>query len=348
LNFDVANGSGDYEIFAAADNATYGITTGDVLGTITSAGTTGTNMAISGTVTNTTSAGTISVDIRDTNNPAGCLSGTPVTINVPACSTCAADAGDISNNSSTPNTLTICEGNDLLDGATEIVFSADYTAGDETAPGAGHEYAFVLADAAGTIQLTSTDGNFDFSGLAAAAYTIHSISYSTSNTINTLAAYLTSITGDATMDDISQIETDETGMPICVDIDNEALTGQSTTVTISTAPSATVTTTAAVCDVATQGGGNDEGQEDLDVLVTAGDMTGTWTILSGNTGGTATITGTMAGGDVVFDAGTETGPIVVQYTVTGTTPCTDATYDVTITRFECGVCAPEVGITRSN
>lgn len=347
LNFDVANGSGDYEIFATANNATYGITTGDVLGTITSAGATGTDVAITGTVTNTSSAGTISVDIRDTNDPTGCLSGTPVTINIPVCSTCAADAGDLSNNSSSPNTLSVCEGDDLLDGATEIVFSADYTAGDEINPGAGYEYAFVLSNASGTIQSTNTDGNFDFSGLTSGNYTIHGISYSTSNTINTVAAYLSAITGDATVDDISQIETDETGAAICVDIDSGALTGQTTSVTINAAPSATVTTTATVCNVATETG-EDEGQEDLDILVTSGDMTGTWTILSGNTGSTATITGTMAGGDVIFDAGTEAGPIIVQYTVTGIAPCTDVTYDVTITRIDCGVCAPAVGVTRSN
>jgi len=262
------------------------------------------------------------------------------------CITCTADAGDISNNSSTPGTLTVCQGSDLLDGATEIIFSADYTAGDETDAGAGYEYAFVLANAAGTIQTTSTDGNFDFSGITAGTYTVHGVSYSTSNTINTVATYLASITGDATVDDISQIETDEAGV-ICVDIDNGALTGQTTTVTINSNPNATVTSTAAVCSVATETG-EDEGQEDLDALVTAGDMTGTWTILSGNVGGTATITGTMAGGDVVFDAGTEAGPIVVQYTLTGTAPCIDATYDVTISRFECGVCAPAVGITRGN
>ena len=112
-------------------------------------------------------------------------------------------------------------------------------------------------------------------------------------------------------------------------------------------PSATVTTTATVCDAASEAG-NDEGQEDLDALVTAGDMTGTWTIISGNDGGTATITGTQAAGDVVFDAGTETGPFTVRYTITGVAPCPDETYDVTITRVDCNNCTPEVGVMRGN
>ena len=199
IDFDVADGSGNYEIYATADNADYGITTGDVLGTLTGAAMTGTGLTITGTVSGPTApAGTFSIDIRDTGDT-GCNGGTPVTVNIPACP----------------------------------------------------------------------------------------------------------------------------------------------------CPTATVATTAAVCDAATETG-NDEGQEDLDALVTAGDMTGTWTIEAGNIGGTATITGTQAGGDVVFDAGAEDGPFTVRYTVTGTAPCPDATYDVTITRFECGVCAPEVGITRGN
>ena len=111
--------------------------------------------------------------------------------------------------------------------------------------------------------------------------------------------------------------------------------------------SATVTTTVDVCNVATEIG-NDDGQADLDALVTAGDLTGTWTIFSGNTGGSATITGTMAGSDVVFDAGTETGPLTLRYTLTGTVSCTDVTYDVTVTRVECAACAPKAGVVRSN
>ena len=137
-------------------------------------------------------------------------------------------------------------------------------------------------------------------------------------------------------------------------VETETATGCATTntlavtiITPSTA-TATVTTTASVCTSPTEANPNDEGQEDLDALVTAGDLTGSWSIVSGNTGNTAAITGTMAGSDVEFDAGTETGPFVVRYTLSATAPCVDITYDVTITRTACVVCEPEVGIIRSN
>ena len=56
VDFDVTGGSGHYEIYATAANATYGISVGDVLGTMTGAATTGTALTITGTVTGPTTA----------------------------------------------------------------------------------------------------------------------------------------------------------------------------------------------------------------------------------------------------------------------------------------------------
>ena len=102
--------------------------------------TSGSAIAVMPTMTTTYSI----VSITDANN----CSITPVSnvmVNTEIC--CLADAGDISNNSSTSSTLTACEGSDLLDGLTEIVFATDYTAGDEDDPGAGYETAFAVANA---------------------------------------------------------------------------------------------------------------------------------------------------------------------------------------------------------
>lgn len=114
LNFDVTDGSGDYEIVATAANATYGINIGDVLGTITAAGTSGTNINITGVVNNPTMAGVITVDVRDTNDNL-CEGGTGININIPVCSSCVADNGTFDD---TGFTTLACDGSGTFDVST--------------------------------------------------------------------------------------------------------------------------------------------------------------------------------------------------------------------------------------
>ncbi len=83
LSFDATDGSGDYQIVATADNTDLGITTGDILGTVTGVGN-GIGLLIDGTVSGPTIASSISVDIQDSNETS-CEGGTPVTVMIAAC-----------------------------------------------------------------------------------------------------------------------------------------------------------------------------------------------------------------------------------------------------------------------
>jgi hypothetical protein len=235
LHFDVTDGSGFYEIIATADNPDYGISTGDVLGS-TLASDSETDLVVTGTVVGPTSpAGVISVTVRDQFFDATC-EGLPVNINIPECPICVPDAGDIANNSSSPGTLEVCAGSDLLDtDGTEVIFSVDYSSADEFNPGEGIDYAFILTDGTGDILQYNFDGNFDFSGLALGTYNIYGLSYvGELNTPDNVADYLASLSPN----NFSTIVLDDNDVSsgglgngaFCLDIGNDGLSGHSTSV----------------------------------------------------------------------------------------------------------------------
>ncbi|MCB9042930.1 MAG: hypothetical protein H6554_04090 [Chitinophagales bacterium] len=98
-------------------------------------------------------------------------------------------------------------------------------------------------------------------------------------------------------------------------------------ITIDEAPSATVTTTETLCNVA---GGLYTNTLDLSTLVTAGQMDGTWTDQMNNTVTTIDATG-MPEGDYTYT-----------YTISPAAGsfCTDVSYDVVISVLACPVVTP--------
>ncbi|MGK0388560.1 MAG: hypothetical protein ACI94Y_001290 [Maribacter sp.] len=161
VSFDVADGSGDYEVFATAANAGLGISMGDVLGTITGAGSTAAALVISSTIIGPiTPATTLSVDVRDTNNPAGCLGGAAVTINIPECIIIPTIAYDDANGDGTPDITDPCDCTDPLNPDPAVV----------SGPGGGevfHELVTVTSAPGETWTMdATTTGALDATGAA--------------------------------------------------------------------------------------------------------------------------------------------------------------------------------------
>lgn len=86
LQFDVDNGTGDYEIYATSAVPALGINIGDVLGTLTGAATTGTGLTILGSIPgDITPATTIDVNVRDANLAGDAPVANIRTVNLPEC-----------------------------------------------------------------------------------------------------------------------------------------------------------------------------------------------------------------------------------------------------------------------
>ena len=147
---------------------------------------------------------------------------------------CEADAGAITNNSSTPTSLEVPEGEDLYGGPDEVIFLVDYTG--TTPPGTGFDLAFLLVDGSDGIVAYNTTGNFDFSSLSTGIYSLYTLSYHQSNIPNRVTSYLNQmIVGHGSADDIAQIEADDWsigGGAFCLNLANVAAAGASTTVEV--------------------------------------------------------------------------------------------------------------------
>ena len=158
IQFDVTDSSGDYEVYATAANAGLGINIGDVLGTITGAGSTAVGLVISSTITGPiTPATTLSVDVRDTNNPTGCLGGTAVTVNIPECIIVPIIANDDANGDGTPDIADPCDCTDPMNPPSTV-----------TGPGGGevfHELVTITSGAGETWNMdATTTGALDATG----------------------------------------------------------------------------------------------------------------------------------------------------------------------------------------
>ncbi len=83
VTYDVDGGSGNYEVYATADNTDLGITTGDVLATVTGVSD-GTGNTIDVTISGPTSGTSISIDVRDTDMNS-CNGGSPRSVDIATC-----------------------------------------------------------------------------------------------------------------------------------------------------------------------------------------------------------------------------------------------------------------------
>ncbi|NUQ23679.1 MAG: carboxypeptidase regulatory-like domain-containing protein [Saprospiraceae bacterium] len=135
---------------------------------------------------------------------------------------CAANAGYIANNSTTPGLHTWTVGADLTDPSTnqEIVFSVVYYGNQ---PGPTFDYALMLVDASNKIVAYHTDsdpnfGNFDFSVLPAGAYRVVGLSYSQSNSPGDVGSYLQNLIALGYTSDLEAINLDSyiTGGSFCM------------------------------------------------------------------------------------------------------------------------------------
>lgn len=126
----------------------------------------------------------------------GCPATDEVTVTVGGC--CDAEAGTITNNGTGP--FTICTDQDLVVGGTEIIFDASGENG-------ALAYAFILADAAGNIIASNTNGNF---GPIAnvGTYTVYGLSFDETENGQTVNAFL------GTVSTIADIESS----PLCLDL----------------------------------------------------------------------------------------------------------------------------------
>ncbi|GAB5555704.1 MAG: hypothetical protein Sapg2KO_52950 [Saprospiraceae bacterium] len=84
LNFDVTNGSGNYNIIATEANDALGIAANQVLGSITDGDKDADDVQIMGSIPNTMEAGSVSVAIVDADNPM-CLMSLGVPVMIEAC-----------------------------------------------------------------------------------------------------------------------------------------------------------------------------------------------------------------------------------------------------------------------
>ena len=123
----------------------------------------------------------------------GCeiIGQTTISLNPSVC--CKADAGNIIRpdggtiDAKTKN-QSICLGDDLSG------FSNDYDEIDEIAPdNSTYQTAFLLTNNSGTILQVTNNGDFDFTALGVGIYDIFVLNYSTSNTPNSLIAYLSQL-----------------------------------------------------------------------------------------------------------------------------------------------------------
>lgn len=152
---------------------------------------------------------------------------------------CTVDAGDLATTTTVTN-FSVCAGSDLLDAAeASAVFIADYTATDENNPGTlGTSYIYLLANSAGQIIDNSISGDFDFSNITTlGAYNVYGLSYGMTNTPNELSTYVNGIAGDTDLNDIAQIEADDLGTTLCLDLEGLNASGSQVSVTITALPS---------------------------------------------------------------------------------------------------------------
>ncbi len=84
LSFDVADGSGNYNIVTTEANEELGVTANQVLGSITDGETDADDVQIMGSIPNTMEAGSVSVAIVDADNPM-CLMSLGVPVMIEAC-----------------------------------------------------------------------------------------------------------------------------------------------------------------------------------------------------------------------------------------------------------------------
>ena len=173
---------------------------------------------------------------------------------------CLADAGDLITTQPTTS-LEICQGSDLLDDQAtpqSVVFEPSYQETDETNPGAGYDYAILLADADSMVVAVDTVAPFDidFSILPVGTYTLYGLSYQEGNTPDTITTYLNSILSNGTTNDILEIiqDDDDTssggdGMGMfCLDLDNRDTSGEVVEITIKTLLTANAGTDQTVCN----------------------------------------------------------------------------------------------------
>ncbi len=128
------------------------------------------------------------------------------------CCAIASDAGDLVVPTGEMDPIVVCQGDDL--GA----FTHNYTAADETDPGATHEYAYILTsdDAPNyTIINYNATGDFNFASLSVGTYAIWGISYDTGNPTTSVTTYLSNLAPA----NIAQIQQDIAN-GTCVDIGN--------------------------------------------------------------------------------------------------------------------------------
>lgn len=161
------------------------------------------------------------------NTLTGCVSDLlPVQVECP----CDADAGDI-DNSLNVDILETEVGMDIAG----LTFSADYLAVDETAPGPGFLYAFVLANDGGELLQYSLASNadFDFSTLPAGIYQVYGLSYDQTNPVQ-LGTFLNIMLNMNAGDDIQLIMDShvDNGGDYCLDIDNDPLDGETTKIIV--------------------------------------------------------------------------------------------------------------------
>jgi len=143
------------------------------------------------------------------------------------CCVTQGDAGDMVQPSGLTQVIEICEGDDI--GA----FNVSYLALDESTPGTGFDYNFILTNEVSpyTILDFNTTGDFDFSVLTAGDYYIWGLSYSTTNTPTSGTAYL----GGAST--ITQIQQDIAN-GVCADVEGAYANGNTAIVTINNLPTA--------------------------------------------------------------------------------------------------------------
>ena len=154
ISFDVSGGSGNYEVFNTADNM--------VLGTLTSAVSSGNGLIISGSLMGPTTAGTINVDVRDSGNIL-CLGAAPVTVNIPECVSMITN--DDANGDGTPDIADPCDCSDPMNPPSTV-----------TGPSGGevfHELVTVTSGAGETWTMdATTTGALDATGAALALPTV--------------------------------------------------------------------------------------------------------------------------------------------------------------------------------
>ena len=148
---------------------------------------------------------------------------------------CDADAGDlVAPVAGEP--IEICIGDDI--GA----FSNDYSSIFETDPGAGFEYAFIVADnVTENIINFNTTGDFDWTVIGTGLYDIYGFSYDSAN--NTPASITTYLGGVSTLAEIN----DDILAGLCADLDNAFANNNKVQVRVLPLPVADAGNDVAIC-----------------------------------------------------------------------------------------------------